>query len=208
MADDPLHALLPKAKRRWARSDPVLHGIAKLAPPPQRALVFDEPFHALVGSIAHQQVSIQAGRAIFQRVDEACGGRATPDTILAAGPEALRAAGLSRPKVAFVLDLAQKARSGEVDLARISQMDDEAAIEELVKVKGIGEWTAKMFLLFHLSRPDVFVPEDLGLQVAVAQAYKVPRARAAAKMEKLRPLWSPYNSLAALTLWNWRRMEW
>ena len=208
MGDDPLLALLPKAKRRWARADPVLHAIAKQAPPPARTLVFDEPFHALVGSIAHQQVSIQAGRSIFQRVDAACGGQATPESILRAGPEALRAAGLSRPKVGFVADLAQKAIAGEVDFPRISQMPDEEVIEQLTRVKGIGAWTAKMFLLFHLSRPDVHVPEDLGLQVAVAQAYKVPRARAAAKMEKLRPLWSPYNSLAALTLWNWRRMDW
>ena len=208
MGDDPLLALLPKAKRRWARTDPVLHAIAKAAPPPARSLVFDEPFHALVGSIAHQQVSIQAGRSIFQRVDAACGGRATPEGVLAAGPEALRAAGLSRPKVAYVSDLAQKALGGEVDLPRLAQMSDEEVVEQLTRVKGIGVWTAKMFLLFHLSRPDVHVPEDLGLQVAVAQAYKVPRTRAVAKMAKLGPLWSPYNSLAALTLWNWRRMDW
>lgn len=208
MGDDPLLALLPKAKRRWARTDPVLHAIAKEAPPPQRSLVFDEPFHALVGSIAHQQVSIQAGRSIFLRVDAACGGRATPEGVLAAGPEALRAAGLSRPKVAYVTDLAQKARSGEVDLGGLARMEDAEVVEQLTRVKGIGVWTAKMFLLFHLNRPDVHVPEDLGLQVAVSQAYKVPRARAVAKMMKLGPLWSPYNSLAALTLWNWRRMDW
>ena len=205
--EDPLLALLPKAKRRWAKSDPVLHAIARSTPPPARTLQLDEPFHALVGSIAHQQVSLAAGRAIFARVDEAAGGRATPESILKAGPEKLRAAGLSRPKVAYVMDLAQKQITGEVDLGALQAMDDETAIATLTKVKGIGVWTAKMFLLFHLHRPDVHVPEDLGVQIAVSMAYKVPRSRVQAKLAKLQPLWTPYNSLAALTLWNWRRVE-
>jgi DNA-3-methyladenine glycosylase II len=205
MVDDPLLADLPKAKRRWARTDPILHAIVKATPPPPRALANDDPFHALVTSIAHQQVSLAAGRAIRGRVDAAPGGRATPDGILRAGPEALRAAGLSRPKVAYVLDLAAKAEGGEVELARFRQMEDADIIRELVAVKGIGVWTAKKFLLFHLDRPDVSVPEDLGIQIAVAQAYGVRRDRAAKKAAQLAPLWSPYNSLANMTLWNWRR---
>jgi len=202
---DPLLADLPKAKRRWARTDPVLHAIAKSTPPPPRALSDDEPFHALVSSIAHQQVSLAAGRAIMGRVDVAADGRATPEAILRTGPEALRAAGLSRPKVAYVLDLAAKTKSGEVEFARFPDMADADIVEELVAVKGIGVWTAKMFLLFHLDRPDVSVPEDLGIQIAVAKAYGVRRDRAAKKVAALAPLWSPYNSLANVTLWNWRR---
>lgn len=203
---DPLLADLPRARRRWARTDPVLHAISKRTPPPARTLSFDDPFHALVGSIAHQQVSLAAGRTIFARVDEACGGRASAEAVLKTGPDKLRAAGLSRPKVAYVLDLAERSVSGSVDLARIQSMPDEQVIEQLTSVKGIGVWTAKMFLMFHMSRPDVFVPEDLGIEIAVARAYKVPRARVKAKMAKLRPAWSPYCSLAALTLWNWRRV--
>lgn len=164
------------------------------------------PFAALVGSITHQQVSLAAGRSIYRRVEAASGGVVTPDGILAAGPEDLRAAGLSRSKVAYVLDLAQKARDGEVDFARVATMDDAAIIEMLTEVKGIGVWTAKMFLIFHLDRPDVSAPEDLGLQLAVARAFKVPRARAAKKMVSMAPAWSPYNSVAALTLWHWRHI--
>jgi DNA-3-methyladenine glycosylase II len=202
---DPILADRPKALRRWARSDPVLHKIAKAVPPPPRAFAQDEPFRALVGSIAHQQVSLAAGRAIFGRVTDACGGAATPERVLELGPEKLRAAGLSRPKVAYVLDLAEKFETGEVELSRAAERTDEELVAMLTEVKGIGVWTAKMFLLFHLARPDVSVPEDLGIQIAVARAYRVRRDRAAKKAAALAPLWSPYNSLAALTLWNWRR---
>lgn len=204
---DPLLALLPKAKRRWARTDPVLAKIAREAPPPARALTFDDPFHALVGSIAHQQVSLAAGRSIFARVDALCGGRAGPEAVLKAGPDKLREAGLSRPKVAYVLDLAQKSIAGEVRLAEFDKLSDDDIVRELTAVKGIGVWTAKMFLIFHLSRPDVLPYEDLGMVIATTKAYGVRRDRAARKMQQLAPAWSPYSSLAALTLWNWRRMD-
>lgn len=198
---------LPRAKRRWARTDPVLHAIVRDHPPPARALpAAGTPFEALVSSIAHQQVSIAAGRSIFGRVATASGGAPTPEGILAAGPERLREAGLSRPKVAYVLDLAARARSRDVDLDRLPDMEDAEVVEALTRVKGIGVWTAKMFLLFHLGRPDVLPHEDLGMQVAVAQAYGVPRAKAAAKMLRLQPAWSPYCSLASLALWSWRRI--
>ncbi|HEX2022953.1 MAG TPA: DNA-3-methyladenine glycosylase 2 family protein [Candidatus Thermoplasmatota archaeon] len=204
---DPLHALVPKARRRFAKTDPVLARILRDHPLPQRSIVPEGAFEALVSSIAHQQVSIAAGRTIYGRVAEASGGAVTPAGILAAGPDGLRAAGLSRPKASYVLDLAQRARSGELDFARMASAGDEEIVEALTAVKGIGAWTAKMFLIFHLSRPDVLAHEDLGLQVAVAKAYRVPRAKAAAKMQRLAPAWSPYASVAALSLWNWRRVE-
>lgn len=203
---DPLLDLLPKARRRWARTDPLLAAIAKAHPAPVRSVEFGPPFEALVGSIAHQQVSLAAGRTIFGRVAQAAGGAVTPEGILAAGPDKLRAAGLSRPKVAYVLDLAEKTRDGIVDFAKIAAAPDDEVVATLTEVKGIGVWTAKMFLIFHLHRPDVLAPEDLGLQIAVSRAYKVPRARAAKKMEKLGPAWSPYASVAALTLWHWRHV--
>jgi len=203
---DPLLDLLPKARRRWARTDPVLHRIAKEHPPAARSVEWGPPFEALVGSITHQQVSLAAGRTIFRRVEEASGSAVTPEGILAAGPDRLRAAGLSRPKVAYVLDLAEKTAKGEVDFARLAAAPDAEVVETLTEVKGIGVWTAKMFLIFHLHRPDVLAPEDLGLQIAVARAYRVPRKSAVRKMEKMGPLWAPYNSVAALTLWNWRHV--
>src|SRR5688572_4096666 len=198
----PSHPLRAKALRRWAASDPVLHKVALATPAPYTPIVPTDAFGSLVQSIAHQQVSLAAGRSIFARVQLA---GTTPEALLKAGPDTLRAAGLSRPKVKYVLDLAEKATTGTVDLARISTMPDAEVVEQLTGVKGIGVWTAKMFLLFHLDRPDVLPHEDLGLQIAVAKAYRVPRAKAAAKMRRLAPAWSPYASLASLTLWNWRR---
>ncbi|HUR69975.1 MAG TPA: DNA-3-methyladenine glycosylase 2 family protein [Candidatus Thermoplasmatota archaeon] len=200
----PVHPLRAKALRRWRESDPKLHAIARAVPPPAPAYGQGHPFEALVQSIAHQQVSLQAGQSIFRRVGEL---GPTPEALLKAGPEKLRAAGLSRPKVAYVLDLADKAVTKVVDLDHISTMPDEQVIEQLTSVKGIGVWTAKMFLLFHLQRPDVLPHEDLGLQIAVAQHYGVSRKLAAKRIQKMRPAWSPYCSYASLVLWNSRRVE-
>ena len=203
---DPLLALLPKARRRLARTDPVMAKLLKDHPPLDRSVQHKPPFAALVESITHQQVSLASGRAIFARIEAACGGEVAPPTVLALGADGLRGAGLSRPKVAYALDLAQKAATGEVDFARLPGMTDEEIVETLTRVKGIGVWTAKMFLIFHLSRPDVLAHEDLGLQTAVAKAYRVPREKAAAKMQRLAPAWSPYASVVALGLWHYRHV--
>lgn len=201
----PAHPLRRKALARWSRSDPILYELARATPPPAPTLDRDlAPFSALVQSIAHQQVSLAAGKTIYARV--AALGE-SPEALLKAGPDALRAAGLSRPKVAYVLDLAEKALTRTVDLDHISTLPDETVIEQLTSVKGIGVWTAKMFLLFHLERPDVLPYEDLGVQLAVVDAYRVPRKKAAKKIQALGPAWSPYSSYAALVLWNSRRVK-
>ncbi|MEA3203408.1 MAG: DNA-3-methyladenine glycosylase [Thermoplasmata archaeon] len=198
--------LQPEAERHWKRADPVLHRLSKAHPlPPEQAIPGDDGFAALVGSITHQQVSLAAGRSIHAKLLKALGGKATPRRVLARSEEQLRAAGLSRAKAASVLDLADKTLRKEVEFARFPAMEDEAIIAELVAVKGIGPWTAKMFMLFHLQRPDVFAPEDLGLRLATAQAYGVAPEEAAAHMERMRPLWAPYNSVAARVLWQSRR---
>jgi DNA-3-methyladenine glycosylase II len=201
----PLEALQPAAQRRWARTDKVMHGLSKahrLAPWP---LAAPDGFSSLIQAFTHQQVSMAAGVAIHTRVVEACKGRVTPQAILKAGETNLRAAGLSRPKVAYAMDLADKTLRREVEFDRFEAMADEPIIEELTAVKGIGTWTAKMFLIFHLGRPDVFAPEDLGLRAAVADAYKVPVDEAAEVMASMRPKWAPYNSVAARLLWDSRR---
>lgn len=183
----------------------MLAGIAKTYPPVRRPLDTRDPFQSLVASIAHQQVSIQAGGSIVRRAEESCGGAISPEAILKLGAEGVRACGFSRPKVSYVLDLAERTRAGAIDFKRIAEAPDAEVIETLTEVKGIGVWTAKMFLLFNLNRPDVLPFEDLGIQVGVSRLYKVSRARAMAKIVKLGPAWSPYASVAALTIWNWRR---
>lgn len=204
--DDPLLALLPKTRRRLAQTDPVMARILREHPPQARSIQPKSPFAALVESITHQQVSLAAGRTIYARVEAACGAPLTAEAMLRTGAEGLRAAGLSGSKVAYTLDLAQRTVSGEVDFARFAEMSDDEVVATLTRVKGIGVWTAKMFLLFHLNRPDVLAPEDLGLQIAVANAYGVPRAKAAEQMRRMHPKWSPYSSVVALALWNWRRL--
>lgn len=162
-------------------------------------------FSTLVLSIVHQQVSMAAARTITGRLVRLLGGRITPRRILNRSPEQLRTAGLSGAKAAYVLDLADKTQRGDVGFGRFAEMDDDAILAELTAVKGIGSWTAKMFLLFHLHRPDVLPTEDLGLRLAVAEAYKVPVAEAADEMLARRERWSPYCSVASRVLWLSRR---
>jgi DNA-3-methyladenine glycosylase II len=201
-----LHRLQPAAETLWKRSDPVMHRLSKanrLDPTPQVGQA--DGFATLVESITHQQVSMAAARTIHARLVAALGGKVTPRRVLNRSPEQLRAAGLSRAKADFILDLADKTLRREVEFDRFPEMPDDAILAELTAVKGIGPWTAKMFLLFHLHRPDVFAPEDLGLRLAVAEAYGVPASKAAKVMERQRPAWSPYNSVAARVLWQSRR---
>ncbi|MHB8604834.1 MAG: DNA-3-methyladenine glycosylase family protein [Thermoplasmatota archaeon] len=207
MTTDPLLDALTRARGHWAKHEPVMARLSRASrlPAPAFRGSDQDGFASLLQSITHQQVSLAAGRAIFSRVEAATG--ATPRGVLAAGTEKLRAAGLSQQKARYALDLAAHVEEGRLDFSRFPKMSDADVIAALTDVNGIGVWTAKMFLLFHLARADVLPFEDLGCQIAVARAYRVPAKRAAAKMRALGPKWSPYNSLAALTLWHWRHLD-
>ncbi len=128
-------------------------------------------------AIIGQQLSIKAARAIYRRLTERFGGRPpTPGEVLDDEPEELRAAaGLSRAKVGYLRSLAEHVLSGELELERLDELDDEQVIAELVAVKGLGEWTAHMFLMFHLERPDVLPVGDLGIRKAIERAYELRR---------------------------------
>jgi DNA-3-methyladenine glycosylase II len=123
-------------------------------------------------------------------------------TILVLPDEALRGAGFSWRKVEYVKDLARHVASGELDLAHIASMEDEEVIKQLVAVKGIGRWTAEMFLMFSLARPDVFAVDDYGLQVALRNLYRLDSLPKAAQMRQLAEPWRPYRSYASLYLWR------
>ena len=201
-----LHTLQPAAEERWAKSDKVLHRLSKKTPlNPDPPIAKDDGFATLVTSIVHQQVSMAAARTIHGRLVTTLGGKVTPRRVLARTPEQLREAGLSRSKAAFILDLADKTQRKEVEFERFPAMTDEAILAELTAVKGIGLWTAKMFLIFHLHRPDVLPVEDLGLKLAVSETYGVPPEMAAQVMAEHRELWSPYCSVASRVLWQSRR---
>jgi len=128
----------------------------------------------------------------------------TPVTALNAGPRRLRAAGLSTSKTAYILDLAERVESGALSFRRLARASDAEVVEALTEVKGIGVWTAEMFMLFHQERPDVLSVGDLGIQLGAVDAFRVPRERVKPFLESRRAAWSPYGSLASLTLWHAR----
>lgn len=166
-------------------------------------------YGALVRAIVGQQLSVLAARAIYGRLTERFGGRPpTPQEILADDPDQLRAAaGLSRAKVTFLRSLAEHVISGELELERLEELEDEEVIEELTAVKGIGLWSAQMFLMFHLDRPDVLPVGDLGIRRAIERAYGLPGLPEPAEMEAIAAPWRPHRSLACRYLWRSLRNE-
>ncbi len=164
----------------------------------------DDHYGALVRSITGQQLSVLAARAIYGRLTARFEGRApTPQEILADEPEELRAAaGLSRAKVSYLRSLAEHVLSGDLELERLDELDDEQVIAELVAVKGLGLWTAQMFLMFHLGRPDVLPVGDLGIRRAIERAYGLQALPLPAEMEEIAAPWRPHRTLACRYLWR------
>jgi DNA-3-methyladenine glycosylase II len=163
----------------------------------------DDEYGALLRSIVGQQLSVKAARSIYTRLTDMFGGRTpSPAELLAADPEEVRSVGLSRPKVKYIRDLAQHVEDGSLHLESLDDMSDEAVIAELTAVKGLGEWTAHMFLMFHLRRPDVLPVGDLGIRRAVERQYGLEGMPDAETLERLGERWAPYRSLASLYLWH------
>ena len=163
-----------------------------------------EHYGALVRSIVGQQLSTKAARAIFTRLTDRYGGMTpTPDEVLADDPEELRAAaGLSRAKVQFLRSLAEHALDGSLELDRLDELPDDQVIAELVAVRGIGEWSAHMFMMFQLGRPDVLAVGDLGIRRAVMLRYALPAMPSPAEVQQIGEPWRPYRTLACLYLWR------
>jgi DNA-3-methyladenine glycosylase II len=189
-----------KAKRALARKDPVLAGIMR-----SRAKVFlvrrGEPFLTLARAIVGQQISVKAAQSVWDRV-VTCAGAVTPEGILLKKPAELRACGLSDRKTEYIVDLARRFADGLVHPYRWPEMSDEEIIADLVQVRGIGRWTAEMFLIFNLLRPDVFPLDDLGLQKAIRLHYFRGRAGTLARMRRLGESWRPWRSVATWYLWR------
>ena len=155
-------------------------------------------------SITGQQLSVVAARAIWRRLTERFDGRTpTPEEILADDPDALRVgAGFSRAKVAYLRSLAEHVIAGELELDRLAVMPDEDVIRELTAVKGIGEWTAHMFLMFTLHRPDVLPTGDVGVRNAIQRAYGLATPPTPAEMAAIAEPWRPHRTRACLYLWR------
>ncbi len=164
----------------------------------------DDRYGALVRSIVGQQLSTTAARAIFTRLTDRYGGRTpTPVEVLEDDPEELRAAaGLSRAKVAFLRSLAEHVIDGSLELDRMDELPDDQVTAELVAVKGLGPWTADLFLMFTLQRPDVLPVGDLGIRRAIMQRYGLEAMPTPAEAEQIAEPWRPHRTLASLFLWR------
>lgn len=196
---------LPAAIAHWRTTDPVLADLAEATAVEPRVEDEADPFRALVRAIVHQQVSLAAGRTIYDRVAAATGP--TPEGILAAGEVRLRECGLSRAKAAYCLDLAGHVDDG-FDLAALRDLDDDAVVAALTAIKGIGVWSAKMHLIFHMHRPDVLPWEDLGVRQAAERFYGLAPSESTSWLkQEARELWSPHCTLAARVLWAARRAD-
>jgi DNA-3-methyladenine glycosylase II len=162
-----------------------------------------DAYGALVRSIVGQQLSTKAARTIYTRLTELFGGRTpTPRELLDADPELIRAAGLSRAKVAYLRDLAEHVEDGELDLQALPELDDDEVSVQLTAIKGLGQWTVDMFLIFHLGRPDVLPVGDLGIRRAVQLSYGLDELPQPGELETIAERWRPYRSLACLYLWS------
>ena len=162
-----------------------------------------DAYGALLRAIVGQQLSTKAARTIYLRVLDLFGGTTpSPAQLLEASEEDLRGAGLSGRKVEYIRDLARHVRAGELELDRLEELDDEAAIEEIVAVRGLGRWTAEMFLMFHLGRPDVLSGGDLGIRKAVRVEYGLEEMPPPQRVLEIGEAWRPHRSLASLYLWE------
>jgi DNA-3-methyladenine glycosylase II len=162
-----------------------------------------DAYGALLRSIVGQQLSTKAASTIYGRMLELFGGHApTPKQLLKADPDKIRAAGLSRPKIAYLRDLAQHVEEGTLELERLPDLPDEEVAEQLTAIKGLGQWTADMFLMFHLGRPDVLPVGDQGIRRAVRVEYRLRKLPDPKRLEKIAKPWRPYRTLACLYLWS------
>ncbi|HUW29391.1 MAG TPA: DNA-3-methyladenine glycosylase [Sulfuriferula sp.] len=159
-----------------------------------------DAFSTLARSIAGQQISVKASEAVWQRL--LVHGTVTPETIASTAPEVLRSCGFSLRKVEYLRDLAVKFLDGSLHPGLWQGMDDEAVIDELCRVRGIGRWTAEMFLMFHLLRPDVLPLDDIGLQKAMAAHYQNGEPISKIKMRSMAEAWRPWRSVATWYLWR------
>lgn len=192
------------ADEHLRRVDPVMRALIDAQGPLDPPTPRDGHYAALVRAIVGQQLSTIAARAIHERLLGLFDGREPlPGEILAFDAEELRTSvGLSRAKVAFLRSLAEHVESGQLELDRVAELDDDAIVAELCAVKGIGLWTAHMFLMFQLGRPDVLAVGDLGVRRAVERAYELPDLPSGAELEALADAWRPYRTAACLRLWR------
>jgi DNA-3-methyladenine glycosylase II len=190
-----------KAINHLKKCDPVLRGIIERVGPFRMA--YGEPqFASLAEAIVYQQLNGKAAETIFKRFAALAGDPLTPEGILKLSDAQFRGVGLSKQKSAYLKDLAQKTAAGVLDFSRLPELPDAEVIEHLTQVKGIGVWTAHMFLIFSLRRPNVLPTGDYGVQMALKRHYRKRKLPKPKDMEKIARAWEPYRSVACWYMWR------
>jgi DNA-3-methyladenine glycosylase II len=190
-----------KAVAHLKKSDPVLRAIIERLGPCR--MEFGPPeFHSLAEAIVYQQLNGKAAVTIFKRFAALAGEPLTPEGILRLTNEQMRSVGLSKQKSAYLKDLAEKTNAGLLDFSKLSALTDEEVIKHLTQVKGIGVWTAQMFLMFTLKRENVLPTGDYGVQAAIKKHYRKRKLPKPEVMEKIAKRWEPYRSVACWYLWR------
>jgi 3-methyladenine DNA glycosylase/8-oxoguanine DNA glycosylase len=190
--------------RHLKRSDPVLARVIESVGP-CRIRVREEGSHfqALTRSIVYQQLSGKAAATILSRVEALFPNEiSTPEAVAATSDEQLRAAGLSRQKIGYIRDLSSKVATGALPLDAVEEMTDDDLIDHLVQVKGIGRWTAQMFLMFRLGRRNVLPELDLGIQNAIKRAYRMRKRPTPKQVKRIGAKWAPHSTVACWYLWR------
>ncbi len=188
---------------RILKNDPVIGELVRNCPPLTDLRLQRNRFGMLVHSILSQQISIHAARAIRSRLVELAGPAGlTPERLKELGIEELRTIGISRSKALSIHDLAEKTARGRISLARAGRMSDSAVIEDLVQVRGIGVWTAQMFLIFSLGRLDVFPEADYGVRSAIRKLYGMEELPGRSVSESIAERWAPYRTIGTWYLWR------
>lgn len=189
------------AVRHLKQSDPILCALIDRIGPFR--MEYGPPeFHSLAEAIIYQQLNGKAAVTIFNRFADLAGKPLTPKGILKLKDEQMRGVGLSKQKSSYLKDMAQRASRGELDFTRLADMTDDAVIEQLTQVKGVGVWTAHMFLMFTLRRPNVLPTGDFGIRMAMKRHYRKRKLPNPAQMEKIAKCWEPYRSVACWYLWK------
>jgi DNA-3-methyladenine glycosylase II len=190
-----------KAVNHLKKSDPILRAIIEHVGPCR--MEFGEPtFHSLAEAIVYQQLNGKAAVTIFKRFAAVAGEPLTPDGILKLSPEQLRGVGLSKQKSSYLRDMAERAQRDQLDFTRLLNLSDDEVIGHLTQVKGVGVWTAHMFLMFTLRRPNVLPTGDFGIRMAIKKQYNKRKLPTPEVMEKIARPWEPYRSVACWYLWR------
>jgi DNA-3-methyladenine glycosylase II len=199
---------LDEARAALAASDPAMAELIerlgeRSAETRRRGMPKPDAYGALLRAIVGQQLSAKAARTIHERVLALFDGKTpSPEQLLAVPEDDLRGAGLSGRKVSYIRDLASHVISGELELDRLEALDDEEVIEEIVAVRGLGRWSAEMFLIFHLERPDVLAGGDLGIRKAVQLIHDLEEMPSPEQVLEIGERWRPHRSLASIYLWE------